>query len=111
MDKEDVLAKSRAENRERDMFEREVLREGGYAGAIVSALLAFSLCTIRVIFGCGIDYGLWAVIAASFAANFTVKARRRQRRHERLVAAGYTFLAIALSAAYIYQVAVSAALS
>lgn len=108
MDREDILARSRKENKERDMFEQEVLRESSKAGATASMLLAFVLLTIRVIFGCGIDYGLWAVCMATLAAAFTVKARRLRRRHEMLVAAGYTILTLALTASYIYQVVASA---
>jgi len=105
MDREEILAQSRAENREQDVFEREVLREGGNAGAMVSSLLALALCTVRMLFGRGMDFGLWAVITASLAASFSVKASRLHRRHEMLVAAGYGALALALSAAYIYEIA------
>ena len=108
MDREDILARNRKENKERDLFEKEVLRESRKAGAVASMLLAFVLLTIRVILGCGIDYGLWAVCMATLAATFTVKARRLHRRHEMLIAAGYTILTLAMTAAYLSQIIASA---
>lgn len=103
MDRDEVLAKSRAENRDKDVFEKEVLQEGGNIGGIAASILALIFFVVRLAAGGGLDYGMWAVVIASLGASFVVKAVRLRRRHEMAVAAGYVLLALALSAAHIYE--------
>ena len=103
MDRDEILAKSRAENRDKDVFEKEVLREGGSTGGIAASILALIFIAVRIAAGGGLDCGMWAVIAAALGAGFVVKAVRLRRRHEMAVAAGYVVLALALSAAHIYE--------
>lgn len=103
MNKEEILEKSRKENKNQDIFEKEVMREGGNIGAIVAAILATIFFVIQILVGEGMNYGLYAVVFSIFAAGFVVKAIRRKRRHEIAVAILYIIATLMFSAAHIYQ--------
>ncbi len=103
MDREEILAKSRRENKFQDIFEKEVLKEGGYAGAITAAVLATAFFLVQIFLGEGCNYGLYAVIFSISAASFVVKAIRMKRRHEILFAAIYVVTVLGFSAAHIGQ--------
>lgn len=102
MNKDEILAKSRSENKDRDVFEKEVLKEAGNAGAIVAAILCTVFFVIQILVGEGTNYGLYAIFFSVFAAGFTVKAIRMKRKHEIVFAAIYTAAALLFSFAHIY---------
>lgn len=103
MDKEEILAKSRKENRNQDMFEKEVIKDGATAGAFAAATLATGFFILQIFTGGGINYGLYAVVFSIPAATFFVKAVRLKRRHEAAMAAFYTVFVLMLSIAHIYN--------
>ncbi len=102
MNREEILTKSRNENKEQDIFEKEVLKESGNAGAITAAILAAVFFLIQILVGGGINLGLWALVFSIEATVFTVKAVRMKRKHEIAIAAGYILLTLAMSIGYIY---------
>lgn len=103
MNKEEILEKSRAENRSRDMVEQEVLERAAVNsnGAVLILITLFFIAHIAV--GSGIQWGLYAVITCGNAAAFWTKFIRLRKRHEGLLAVLYTLLTLALSAAYLYE--------
>ncbi len=103
MNKEEVLEKSRRENNNRDIYENEVLREGGNIGAIVAAILAAIFFIVQIMLGGGQNYGLFAVVFSIPAASFVVKAVRLRRKHEIAIAILYVFTTLAFSLAHIWQ--------
>ncbi len=103
MNKDDILAKSRKENKNQDMYEKEVLKEGGNAGAITAAVLATIFFVIQILLGEGQNYGLYAVVFSISAAGFTVKAIRLKRTHEIIITVLYIIVVLMFSAAHIYS--------
>lgn len=103
MEKEEILEKSRKENKNRDIFEKEVLKEGGKIGGIAAGILATLFFILQIAAGGGINYGLYAVVFSIPSAAFTVKAVRMRRRHEIAMSVFYTVFVLALSAAHIFN--------
>jgi len=103
MEKEEILEKSRMENKNQDIFEKEVVKEGGNAGAITAAVLATIFFVSQILLGEGINYGLYAVVFSIPASQFIVKAIRLKRRHEAAVAVFYILMTLAFSVIHMYQ--------
>jgi hypothetical protein len=101
MNKEEILAKSRKENKNQDVFEKEVVRDAGNIGAVVAVVLATVFFVIQIFLGEGMNYGLYAIVFSVPATGFTVKAIRMKRKHEIVVAALYAIAALGFSAAHI----------
>lgn len=102
MNTEEILEKSRSENRNGELFEQEVTQKGGYKAAYVATFVAFLLQIIDVVLGKGPNYALFAVAASVFATIFITKAQILKRRHEILVAIVYVCATIFFAAAQIY---------
>ncbi|MGN1249700.1 MAG: DUF6442 family protein [Candidatus Spyradocola sp.] len=103
MQKEEILEKSRRENKNQDPYEKQVITAGGNAGAIAAAVLATVFFVAQILTGGGINYGLYAVVFVIPATGFTVKAIRLRRRHEIVVAVIYWVAVLLFSAAHLYQ--------
>ncbi len=107
MDKEEILAKSRAENKNKDVYEREVLKQASKSAVVVQMSLATLFFVAQIFAGKGINWGLWALV---FSANMTVnwvKYMRLHRKYELLIAIAYTILVSVMSGYYIYGLIVS----
>jgi hypothetical protein len=107
MNKEEILEKSREENKNQDIFEKEVLRDAGTIGAIVASILATIFFVIQIFVGGGMNYGLYAVVFSIPTTGFIVKSIRMKRKNEIWAAIIYTILTLALSAAHIYNLITS----
>lgn len=103
MNKEEILAKSRMENRNKDIYEKEILKLGGNAGAIAAIILATIFFIVQIVVGEGMNYGLYAIVFSVLGASFTVKAIKLKRKHEIAVAIVYIILTLLLSIAHIYN--------
>lgn len=103
MDDNEILEKSRLENKNKDLYEQEVIKEGGNTGAVVAGVLATIFFIIQILVGKGINYSLYAVIFCISATGFTVKAYKLKRKHEIIVAILYWIIVILFSVAHIYN--------
>ena len=103
MDREEILAKSRAENQNRDMYEQDVLKQAGAWAARVMVLLAAIFFAAQILTGGGTNWGLWALVFSANMTMFWVKYRKLRRRHELLLAIAYTLAVAGFSAAYLYE--------
>lgn len=103
MDKEKILELSREENKNQDIYEKEVLVSGYKYSCIVAAVLATVFFILQIFAGGGMNYGLYAVVFAMPMAGFWVKYIKMHRKHELLVAILYTICVVFMSAGYIYS--------
>ena len=107
MDKEVILAKSRAENKNKDVYEQEVLKQASRSAVVVQMSFATLFFVTQIMTGGGINWGLWAIV---FSANMTinwVKYIKLHRKHELMVAIAFTILVSIMSGYYIYELIVS----
>lgn len=103
MNREEILKKSKMENKSRDLYEMEVLKDGSNVGAAAAAILATVFFAVQVFVGGGLNYGLYAVIFVIQAATFSVKAVKLKRRHETVIALLIWMAVIIFSVLHICQ--------
>ncbi|MDE7220291.1 MAG: hypothetical protein K2O45_11825 [Oscillospiraceae bacterium] len=87
MNKDDILARSRAENQGSDEYEKQVLEKAGKLSAQVGIMVC---CFIAIASGTvtgQINYGCWVIYFAIQASLFWTKWRYMKKRHEGIMAA------------------------
>ena len=97
MNKDEILAKSRAENKNKDVYEQEVLKQASRSAVVVQMSFATLFFVTQIMTGGGINWGLWAIV---FSANMTinwVKYIKLRRNYELLIAISYTVLVLVIS--------------
>lgn len=107
MNKEEILTKSRAENKNKDIYEQEVLKKASNNAVIVQMFLATIFFVTQIFVGGGINWGLWALVFSTNMTTFWVKYIKLHRKHELVIAIVYTILVSIMSGYYIYELIVS----
>ena len=102
MNKDEILSKSRKENKDKDLFEREILVIAGNVGGIVATLLATIFFVMQRLVGDEFNYGLYAVIVSVSAGGFVLRAIRMKRKRDIVLALIYTLATLVLSIVHIY---------
>lgn len=106
MDKDEILARSRNENRDQDLVELEVLHKAN-AFALGVALIASGLLSVlHAIFLDQPDYSVWVVMWATLASVFLVKYYRLRKRHELLLGLLYLAFCVFFFVLYLHRVLV-----
>lgn len=103
MDKNEILAKSREENKNKDIYEQEVLKQAGRIAVVVQMGLATIFFLIQIFVDKGINWGLWALVCSTAMTVNWVKYIKLHRRQELILAACYTAVVAAMSGCYIYN--------
>ena len=101
MDRDEILAKSRAENRNRDVYEQDVMVRASRVAVLVQMALAGVFLAAQLVTGQEMDWGLWAVV---YSANMTVAWARYIRLrspHGLMIAIAHTLLVAAASVFHI----------
>lgn len=101
--REEILAKSRNENKDQDIFEKEVSIKAGNIAACAAAILATLFFVIQILVGGGMNYGLYAIIFSIPAAGYIVKALTMKRKPDVVLAIIWTVAAIILSVVHIAE--------
>ena len=107
MNKDEILAKSRAENKNKDVYEQEVLNQASRSAVVVQMALATIFFVTQIFAGGGTNWGLWAIV---FSANMTinwVKYIKLRRKYELVIAIAYAILVSVMSGYHIYNLVVS----
>ena len=107
MDKEKILAKSRAANKNKDVYEQEDLKQASNNAVIVQMILAAIFFVTQIFVGGGINWGLWALVFSTNMTTNWVKYIKLHRKHELVIAITYTILVFIMSGYYIYELIVS----
>ena len=103
MNKDEILAKSRTENKSKDVYEQEVLKQASKSAVVVQMALATLFFVTQILIGGGINWGLWAIVfSASMTINW-VKYIKLHRKYELVTAMTYTLLVSVMSGYYIYN--------
>ena len=107
MNKEEIIEKSRKENRNKDVYEQEVLKQASRSAVVVQMSLATIFFVTQIFAGGGINWGLWALV---FSANMTinwVKYIKLHRKYELAIAIAYTIMVSVMSGYHLYSLIVS----
>jgi hypothetical protein len=97
------LSKSRKENKNKDLFEKEVQINAGHIGSISAIILATIFFVTQILLGGGLNFGLYAIIFVVSAAGFIVKAIRMKRRRDIVISIIYTLVTLGLSVVHILK--------
>lgn len=103
MNREEILEKSRKENKNQDVYEQEVLKQSQAWSAFVMVVLALVFWLAQIYSGGGINYGFWALVFASNMTTFWVKYIKLRHRHELVFAIMYTAAVLLMSVCHIYK--------
>lgn len=107
MNKDEVLAKSRAENKNKDVYEQEILKQANTYAVVVLGVLATLFFVIQILVGGGINYGIYAMV---FSGNMTiswVKCIKLKQEKALINAILYTLIVLAFSGCHIYNLITS----
>ena len=95
MDKEEILAKSRAENQNKDIYELEIINKGQRIGGLIGICAAFLLRVAeRAILDSGTNYGYFLIILSAGAGLWIYKAARMKKKHEIFLAVLWSVLSV-----------------
>lgn len=107
MNKEEILRKSRAENKNKDVYEQEVLKQANAATVIVMMSLATVFFAVQIFVGGGTNWGIWAVVFSANMTTFWVKFWKLRRKHELVAAICGTVLVAVMSGFHIHSLIAS----
>lgn len=102
MNKDEILAKSREENRNKDVFEKEVSQIGGNLAAVVAAIFATIFFVIQIFVGGGTNFGLYAIVFSILATGHTTKAIYLKKKSEIWLAIIYVSATLFFSIVHIH---------
>ena len=94
MDKEEILAKSRKENRDRDFVEEEVINRAHSIALSVGMMVCGLISVLSSIFQENPDLSVWVVMWSIWSCVFVVKYRRLRKRHELVLGLLYAGLSV-----------------
>lgn len=100
MKREEILEESRKENVGRDLYEKEVMREGGEAGIWAVYIAAALFCMVSLAVNGRAGHDLWAMAHSLIAVGYTVKLKTcREKCWQDIVLAAVVWGAVLLNAA------------
>lgn len=102
MNKEEILEKSRKENRNKDIYEEELIKQGSAIVNIVMVILATVFFVIQVFTGGRINYGLYAIVFCHSMVLSWIKWRKLRQRQQFLLSLLYTVCVLLFSIVHIY---------
>ena len=103
MDKEDILSKSRAENRNKDLYGMEVSKLANSAAVAVMLIIAAVFFIVQIAVGGGPNFGLWAIVFGSDMALRWVRFIKLRSKIELVLAIFYTVIVAVFSGCHIYS--------
>lgn len=107
MDKEEILEKSRAENKNKDIYEQEVLKKAGTYAVLVMMAFATIFFAVQIFVGGGMNWGMYALVFSANMTTFWVKYIKLRHKHELVMAIAYTILVSVMSGYHIYNLVTS----
>ena len=107
MNKDEILAKSRAENKNKDVYEQEVLKQASRSAVVVQMVLATIFFVTQILVDKGINCGLWALVFSTSMTINWVKYIKLRHRQELITAIVYTVFVSVMSVYYIYNLITS----
>ena len=107
MNKDEILAKSRAENKNKDVYEQEILKQASESAVVVQMVLATIFFVTQILVDNGTNWGLWALVLSANMTIYWVKYIKLYRKFDLLMAIIYTILVSVMSGYHIYSMIIS----
>ena len=103
MTKDEILAQSRKENNDKDVFDLEVQKMAARAAFYSSFGLCIFVSIISWIFTKHVSVQCWMIFFGMLTITFFVKFFKMKKLHELFVALGYLVIFILLTVVFILQ--------
>ncbi|HIR00090.1 MAG TPA: hypothetical protein IAB23_10520 [Candidatus Scybalocola faecavium] len=103
MNKEEILEKSRQENKNKDIYEQEIIKQGNAVVTSVMVILATVFFIIQVFTGGGINYGLYAIVFCHSMVLSWMKWVKLRQHPQLALALLYTVCILLFSICHIYN--------
>ena len=103
MNKEEILEKSRKENKNKDIYDQEITKQGNAIVGSVMVILATVFFIIQVFTGGGINYGLYALVFCHPTVSYWMKWLKLKQRQQLTLALLNTAFVLLLSIGHIYN--------
>lgn len=103
MDREEILSRSRAENKNKDLYGQEISKLAGSVTVTVMLIIAAVFFIVQMLAGGGLNFGLWALVFSGDAATHWVRYIKLRIKGELLAALLYTAIVLAMSGYHIYS--------
>lgn len=97
------IEKSRAENKNKDIYEKEILKQANTSAIVVMMALAAIFFVVQIFVDDGINWGIWALVFSANMTIFWVKYIKFRHKNELLRVIAYTLLVAIFSAAHVYN--------
>lgn len=104
MTREEILEKSRQENKNQDLVANEAAAKAGSAAMTAAVVLGAVLFSVQIICGGGANLALWAVVIFVMAVYYLVMFRKMRSGMHLLIAVLCSIMTLVLSAAHITSV-------
>lgn len=101
--KEEILAKSRNENKNKDLFEKEASINAGNIAACTAAILAAIFCAVQIFVGGGMNHSLISIIFSIPATGYLIKSLRMKRKSGVVIAIICAVAALIFLIAHLYE--------
>ena len=103
MDKEEILAKSREENKDRDFVEEAVLARANALSLGVGMIVCGLLSVLNAVFQDGPVLSAWTVMWAIHSSIFLFKYHKLRKRHELALGLFYGALSVFFFVLYLHR--------
>ena len=82
MDREEILARSREENKKQDEMERDALAKAGQRACAVGGIVCALIILLEAVFSDHVSMSVWAVYLSMTGTMLLVKYLRLKKKHE-----------------------------
>lgn len=103
MDREEILAKSKQENRGQDIANLEAAKDSMQFGWVAAICILAAVAVVEAVKYGRMNCGIFLGVMAGSAAIFISKYLKLHKRHELILAIVYTVIAAAFLVAWILQ--------
>lgn len=107
MNKEEILAKSRTENKNKDIYEQEILKQSYACATKVMLIIALVFFVVQMIVGGGMNWGIWAIAYSVHATRSWVRYIKLRKKNDLCFAIAFTIFVVIASAFHIYNLIAS----
>ncbi len=105
MNREEILEKSRRENKGTDEMELIVLNSAGKLAAQIGMLICCAVAVLQVSFTDSMSYESWMIYFSILGTLFTVKYIKLHKRHELLLAILFSGLFVFFAVLFVRRLA------
>ena len=104
MDKDEILERSRKENKDMDLVELEVINKANMIANVVGVMVCGILTVIHAIVRESMDNSAWTVMFSILSTIMLVKYAKLHRWHELMVGLIYLFVTVLFFVWYLRDV-------